>query len=454
MQFKLTSEFLDTLRESINTKDNIRTYDLIKDLHPADIAEILGECSSEEATFLYLLLDGEKAADVLTEMDDDDRQHLLDNLSTDELARHITENLDSDDAADMLMKLPGSKQDEILNKISDIEQASDIVDLLGYDENSAGGLMAKELIKVNENWDMMKCIREMRKQAEVVDELYYVYVVDDDNFLKGTVSLKKLIISRSNTKIKNIINTDVISVRADTKSDEVANIMEKYNLVSLPVVDQIGRLVGRITIDDVVDVIKEEAEKDYQLISGITEDIEPHDNALMHTRARLPWLFIGLLGGILGAQVISMFEENLKINPNIALFFPLIAAMGGNVGVQSSSIVVQGIAANIIDLQSIAKKLIKEILVALFNGSILSLLIFCYNLIFSDSFVLTITVSVALLAVIVFASVFGTFVPLVLHRFRIDPALATGPFITTVNDVMGIFIYLGIGRLFYSILQL
>jgi magnesium transporter len=399
-----------------------------------------------------LLLDGEIAADVLTEMQEDEREHLIKILSSEELAKHIVDNLDSDDAADMLMELPEEKQDEILKKISDIEQASDIVDLLGYDENSAGGLMAKELIKVNENWDIVKCIKEMRTQAEVVDELYYVYVVDDDELLKGTVSLKRLIISRSNAKIKNILNADVISVRTDTKSDEVTKIMDKYDLVSLPVVDQIGRLVGRITIDDVVDVIKEEAEKDYQMISGITEDIEPHDSAFMHTRARLPWLLIGLLGGILGAQVISLFEENLRIDPNIALFFPLIAAMGGNVGVQSSSIVVQGIAANIIDLQSTAKKLLKEFVVALFNGCILSALIFAYNLIFSDSFALTITVSVALLTVIMFASVFGTFVPLILHRFRIDPALATGPFITTVNDIMGIFIYLGIGRLFYSII--
>ncbi len=454
MPFKLTNEFLDTLKDYLNTKDSVQAYDLIKDLHPADIAEILGEFSSEDATSIYLLLDGEKAADVLTEMQDDEREHLINRLSSDELARHIVDNLDSDDAADMLMELPEEKQDEILNKISDIEQASDIVDLLGYDENSAGGLMAKELIKVNENWDIIKCIKEMRKQAEMVDELYYVYVIDDDDLLKGTVSLKRLIISRSNAKIKNILNDDVISVRTDTKSDEVAIIMQKYDLVSLPVIDQIGRLVGRITIDDVVDVIKEEAEKDYQMISGITEDIEPNDSALMHSRARLPWLLIGLLGGILGAQVISLFEENLRINPSIALFFPLIAAMGGNVGVQSSSIVVQGIAANIIDLQSTAKKLLKEFVVALFNGSILSILIFAYNLIFSDSFTLTITVSVALLAVILFASVFGTFVPIILNKFRIDPALATGPFITTVNDIMGIFLYLGIGRFFYTMLQL
>src|SRR4030042_2771082 len=283
MPFKLTNEFLETIRGHITVKDSVQTYDLIKDLHPVDIAEILRELTSEEAAFLYLLLDGEKAADVIIEMGDDEREHLIDRLSTDDLARHITDNLDSDDAADMLMELSEAKQDEILNKISDIEQASDIADLLGYDENSAGGVMAKELIKVNENWDMMKCIREMRKQAEVVDELYYVYVVDDDNLLKGTVSLKRLIISRSNAKIKNILNADVISVRTDTKSDEVASIMEKYDLVSLPVIDHIGRLVGRITIDDVVDVIMEEAEKDYQMISGITENIEHRDNALMHT---------------------------------------------------------------------------------------------------------------------------------------------------------------------------
>jgi len=451
MPFELTREYIELLKEVIKNEDNVSAHKMIMDLHPADVAEVFGEISNEEAKFLYILLDGEKAADVLIEMEEDDREDFLKILPGDLIAKKLIDKMDSDDAADVIGVLSEQQQEEILQSIGDVEQAGDIVDLLSYDEDTAGGLMAKELVKVNENWDMNKCMKEIRRQAEEIDELYYVYVVDNEDILKGTLSLKRLLVSRSNVKIKNIYNADVISVRTDTRSEEVANIMNKYDLVSLPVVDTIGRLLGRITIDDVVDVMREEAEKDYQLISGITQDVEPTDNAFLLTRARLPWLLIGLLGGILGAQVISVFEEDLKIDPNIALFFPLIAAMGGNVGVQSSSIVVQGIAANIIDLTSTARKLLKEISVALINGIILSGLCLVYNIIFKSSVELTITVSTALLAVIIFASVFGTFVPLALNRLKIDPALATGPFITTINDVMGLLIYLGIGRLFYDL---
>ena len=451
MPFKLTNEFIEELKKTLDLKDTDQAYKLVKELHPADLAEILGEFTDEEATFLYLLLDREMAADVLIEMEEDEREHLLNSLSTEDIANHIMENIESDDAADMLMELPEAKKDEVLKKISDIEQAGDIADLLGYDEDSAGGLMAKELIKVNENLNVDKSLKEIKKQAEEVDEFYYVYVVDNDNVLKGVISLKKLLISRANTKVRTIVNSDIISVRTDTSSEEVASIMQKYDLVSLPVIDQIGRLVGRITIDDVVDVIKEEAEKDYQMISGITEDVEPADNAFVHFRARIPWLLIGLFGGMLDTQVINLFGESIRINPSIVLFFPMIAAMGGNVGVQASSIVVQGIAANAIDLQSTGRKLLKELSIALLNGTILSSLIFVYNIFFSDSLLLSMTVSLALMAVILFASVFGTFVPLALNRFKIDPALATGPFITTVNDIMGIFIYLGIGRIVFSL---
>jgi magnesium transporter len=451
MPFNLTREYIEELKAVIANNDNSTAHEMIKDLHPADIAEVFGELTNEEARFLYILLDDEEAADVLIEMEEDDRESFLKILPADVIARQFIDKMDSDDAADLLGELSEQKKEQILQSISNVEQAGDIVDLLGYDEDTAGGLMAKELVKVNENWDMNKCMREIRRQAAEIDELYYVYVVDNEGILKGTLSLKRLLVSRSNAKIRNIYNSDVISVKTDTKSEEVANIMEKYDLVSLPVVDPIGRLIGRITIDDVVDIIKEEAERDYQLISGITKDVEPSDNAFLLTRARLPWLLIGLAGGILGAQVISMFEENLRIDPRIALFFPLIAAMGGNVGVQSSSIVVQGIAAKVIDLESMGRKLLKEISVALINGLILGSLILLYNLIFKSSLELTITVSTALLSVIIFASVFGTFVPLALNKLKIDPALATGPFITTVNDVMGLLIYLGIGRIFYNI---
>jgi magnesium transporter len=451
MDFKLTKEFVEKLQSLIQKKDDNSVLGMIEELHPVDIAEISRELEPDESKYFYNLLDYEVLADVLAELEEDERDKLLEEMPVEMIARKVIDNMESDDAADLLSELPEEKQEEILLKIEDLDQAGELVDLLSYDEDTAGGLMAKELIKVNVNWDIARCIREIKRQAEEVNEFYYVYVVDEDEMLLGTVSLKKLLIARPTTRIKNILNDDIISVKTDTPSEEVANIMKKYDLVSLPVVNTLGQLVGRITIDDIVDVIKEEAEKDYQLISGITEDVEHTDNIFILTRARLPWLIIGLTGGILGSLVISRHESELKISPEMALFFPLIGAMGGNAGVQSSAIVVQGIAAGTIDLQGIAGKLLKEFSVALINGLILSGLIFSYNLLFSDSFALTITVSIALFSVILFASVFGTFVPLILQRLKIDPALATGPFITTTNDIIGLSIYLAIGRIMYGI---
>lgn len=451
MPFELTREYVSELQEIISKKDDVLAFSKISDLHPADIAEIFTELEPGESRYLYNLLDSEKSADVLVELTEDERELFIDEMPGEEIARKVIDNMESDDAADLLGELSEEKQEEVLQSIEDLEQAGDIADLLSYDEDTAGGLMAKELIKVNEEWDVSRCIREIRKQANEVTEFYTVYVVDDDNMLIGMVSLKKMLISRASARIKNIMKTDIFSVKTDTPSEEVANIMKKYDLVTLPVIDTIGRLVGRITIDDVVDVIKEEAEKDYQLISGITEDVEHTDTVFVLTRARLPWLLIGLVGGILGSRVISMHESELQISPEMALFFPLIGAMGGNAGVQSSSIVVQGIAAGTIDLQGITGKVLKEFSVALINGIILSALIFLYNLIFSDSFALTATVSIALFSVILFASVFGTLVPLVLQKFNVDPALATGPFITTTNDIIGLSIYLVMGRLMYGV---
>lgn len=449
MQFELTKEFIDLLKDHIEKNDEVTVFEMVKDLHPADIAEIYDELNIDEARFIHVILDPEIAADVLVELEEDDRERFLKVLPSEVIAEFVNK-LDSDDAADVIGEFSEEKQEEVLSHIDDLEQAGDIVDLLNYDEDSAGGLMAKELITVNENWNIMTCLKEMRKQAADVDEIYYVYVIDDNNVLKGTLSLKKLLLSSSNKKIANIINTDVISVKTDTTSEEVANIMDKYDLVALPVIDQLGRLVGRITIDDVVDVIREEAERDYQLVSGITQDVESSDSAWMLTRARIPWLFIGLFGGIIAALVMGVYEVDLGVNPRMAFFIPLIAAMGGNVGVQSSSIIVQALASNSMGFEGIGRKLFKELGVAAINGIILSSVIFAYNYFFSNSFELTITVSAALFSVIVFASMFGTFVPMFLDKFKIDPALATGPFITTVNDIMGLFIYLMIGRAVFT----
>ncbi len=450
MQFELTREYINQLKAIIEQKNEAEAIVLLKDLHPADIAEIYDELNIDEAKFLYLLLDGDAAADVLAELEDDDRDRFIEALPAEVVARKFIDNMDSDDAADVIGGLPDEKQEEILSHIDDIEQAGDIVDLLHYDEDTAGGLMAKELVIVNENWTVLTCLRELSRQAEDIDEIYYVYVVDDDEVLKGTLSLKRMILSPTSTKISHIYQSNVKSVHTDDKAEEVAHIMEKYDLVAIPVVDSIGRLVGRITIDDVVDVIRDEAEKDYQMASGLSEDVESGDSILLQTRARLPWLLIGLLGGILAAVVISMHEEGLKLTPALAFFIPLITAMAGNVGVQSSAIVVQSIANNSLGFESLFSRLARELGGALINGLTCSLLLFFSTHFFTNnSMELTISVSVALFAVILFAAISGTVIPLMLNRAKIDPALATGPFITTLNDIVGLFIYLSIGACFY-----
>ena len=448
---EISREFVDELREAIKENNEQKALQLLTDFHAADIAELYRDLSIEEARYLYLLLDGERASDVLAELDEDDRGRFLEVLPGEVIAQKFIDNMDSDDAADVIGDLSEDKKQEILLHIEDLEQAGDIVDLLGYDEDTAGGLMAKEMIIVNENWTILTCLKELANQADAVDEVYYMYVIDNDRKLKGIVSLKQMLLSNNATKVKTIIEDDIIWVNTSTPGEEVAQIMEKYDLVAIPVVDSLGRLVGRITIDDIVDFIREEAERDYQMASGLTDEVEARDKVLYITRVRLPWLLIGLVGGIFGALVLGRFEGSLKVYPEMAFFIPLIAAMGGNVGIQSSAIIVQGLANNTLKGESTLKRLFKEFLVALFNGLILATLIFVYNFFVSDSFALTLTVSVALLSVIVFAALFGTFIPLILDRVKVDPALATGPFITTMNDIIGLFIYMVIGRVLYGV---
>ncbi len=451
MSIELTRTYIAELKTIIENKEDKAALEMMEQLHPADIAEIYENLSLNEAIYLYLLLDPELASDVLVELEEDEREALLNALPSDVIASQFIDHMDSDDAADVIGDLSEDKKQEVLLHIDDVEQAGDIVDLLSYDEDTAGGLMAKELIRVNENWGVATCIREMRKQAEDLDEIYYIYVVSDENMLLGILSLKALLLASASTIVKDIYNAEVRSVRTDTPSEEVAQIMEKYDLIVLPVIDSIGRLMGRITIDDVVDVIRDEAERDYQLASGITTDVETTDSPARLSRARLPWLMIGLLGGIIVAAVIGRFEEDIQINPEMAFFIPLIAAMAGNVGIQSSAIIVQGIASNSLGLERTSRKLGKELIVAILNGLILSGILFLYNFFINHNLALTFTVSTSLLVVIIFAALFGTLIPLLLHRLKFDPALATGPFITTSNDIMGLFIYFLMGRLLYNV---
>ncbi len=446
----MTKEFIETLIEIIEQGDEQKAIEIISPLHPADIADIYDQLNIDQAKFLYLLLDGETAADVLMQLDEDDRSKFLKVLPSEVIAQQFVDNMDSDDAADLIGELDEERKNEVLSHIIDVEQAGDIVELLHYDEDTAGGLMGKEFITVNENWSMPTCLKEMRKQAEEIDEIYYVYVINDNSLLTGVLPLKKMLLSPSVSKVKHIMDEEPIKVFSDMHSEQVAQVMEKYDLIALPVVDPIGRLVGRITIDDVVDVIREEAERDYQLASGLTEDVEVGDTVGRLTRARIPWLLIGLFGGIMAAMLLRTFEGEINLNPQLAFFIPLIAAMAGNVGIQSSAIVVQSIAAGTNDLNSVWKKVGKELGVALINASILSSILLVFNTFFSGNMALTYSVSISLFSVILFASIFGTLIPLTLNRFNIDPAVATGPFITTTNDIVGLLIYLKISTLFFA----
>ena len=449
MKFELTKDFISELNKRIENKDQKSIITMITDCHPADIAEILDELEFENTCSLFELLEDNIAADVLVELEDDLREELLKIHSPKEIAEEFVDNMDSDDAADIISELPENKKQEVLSHLEDQDLASDIVDLLNYDEDTAGGLMAKELIKVNSNWSVMRCVKEMRRQAEDVELVYTIYVVDNNNVLLGTLSLKRLLLTDSKAIISNIMKEDIIKVSATMNQEEVANTMNKYDLIVLPVVNDLNQLIGRITADDVMDIMKEEAEKDYQMASGISEDVESSDTVWEITRARLPWLLIGMIGGLFGAKVIGIFD--IEKNYQMAFFIPLIAAMGGNVGVQSAAIVVQSLAGGTNTLGNISQRLIKELGVALVNGIICSSIILLAAYLLGYSLLLSITVSIALLSVIIFAALFGTFIPLTLDKYKIDPALATGPFITTINDVLGLFIYFLIGQLILSI---
>jgi len=448
--FKLTEEFIAEIKQLIENHNDSGLESLLEGVHYADVAEIIDELKENEATYLIKLLDSDKTSDTLAELDEDIREAILSNLSTKEIAEEL-EELDTDDAADIVGELPDEIVQEVISEIEDKEHAKDIVDLLRYDEDSAGGLMAKELVKVRDIWNVQTCVKEMRAQAENVTRVHSIYVVDDDEKLIGRLSLKDLLTTPIDSPIRDVYTAKKVdSVKVTEKPEEVAKIMSKYDLEAIPVTDEIGRLVGRITIDDIVDVIKEEAEKDYQLAAGISQDVEADDNIWELTRARLPWLILGLFGGLGAAAIMVGFEEMIAEHAILFFFTPLIAAMAGNVGVQSSAIIVQGLAND--DLKgSIGNRLIKEILLALLNGIILAAILLIATWLWKGDFLTALAISVSLIAVIVVAGFIGTFTPLFLDKRGIDPAIATGPFITTSNDIFGILIYFWIAKLILGI---
>jgi len=450
IQFQLTDALLENVEALIsNTDDNALTT-LLNEFHYADIAEILDELNFEDAIYIIKLLDSETTSDILTELDDDVREKILENLSAKEIAEEV-EELDTDDAADIIAELPEERQEAVISQIEDEEHKAEIQELLTYDEDTAGGLMAKELVKVYATWTVAGCLRRIRGQAQEVTRVHSIYVVTKDEKLIGRLSLKDLIISKSDTKIAEIAKENVDYVNVNDDVEDVAKVMAKYDLEAIPVVDDEQTLLGRITIDDIVDVLKEEADKDYQLAAGITQDVEADDSIIELTRARLPWLFLGLLGGIGAFIIMEGFQEAFKGEAFILFFFtPLIAAMAGNVGVQSSAIIVQGLAND--DVKgSINSRLIKEMLLAALNGVILAIFLFLFIWILKQEVYTAFAISISLVAVIIVAGLIGTFVPLFLNKRGIDPAIATGPFITTSNDILGILLYFWIAKLILGI---
>ncbi len=442
---EFTEEYLHDIRRIIDSGDEAAARRELADLHPADIAELYQELDLAQAEFLFKLLDEDKAADVLMELDEDDRLKLLSDMPAEEIAKQI-DHLDTDDAVDLIQQLDEDERDEILSHIDDVEQAGDIIDLLKYDEDTAGGLMGTEMIVVNENWSMPECIKQMRLQAEDMDEIYYVYVVDNDYKLRGTFPLKKMLTHPSVSKIKHVMEPDPVCVKADTPIDDVALDFEKYDLVAMPVVDSIGRLLGRITVDDVMDQVREASERDYQLASGISSDVDADDTVLAQTKARIPWLLIGIASGLLASAILGSFENQLQAMTALALFIPIIGGTGGNVGVQASAIVVQGLANGTLEIKNFAKQLGKEILIGLLNATVMSAVVLGYTLLVlpHNDFAVTISVAVSLFMVVMFASILGTVVPLTLEKLHINPALATGPFIQISNDIVGLIIYVQI----------
>ena len=446
-QFKINDELISKIKKLIEDNNRDKLLSSLADIHYADLAEIFELLGTTEVIFLVKIFDKQKIADALAEIDEDLREIILEKLSAKEIAEKIVE-LDTDDATDVISELTEERQERVFSQIKDAELTDDIKELLKYDEDTAGGLMAKELVSVNENLSISKCLDEIRKQAKSVTRVHSIYVVDSKNRLKGRLSLKDVVTAKSRSKVRDIYIPNVDYVTVDQEGEDVAKIMSKYDLEAIPVTNKRKTLLGRITIDDIVDLIKDEAEKDYQLAAGISSEVEVNDSIFQLTKARLPWLFLGLLGGLGSVFILKDFEQimNQPDLRNLFFYTPLIAAMAGNVGVQSSAIIVQGLANDLVK-GSLLNRLFKEVGLSLINGFALSVILIIFGQIVNQDIYMSITIAGSMMGVIIIAALVGTFVPIILDKQGIDPAIATGPFITTANDIFGIFLFFYIAKI-------
>lgn len=450
---EFSQENIESIERLIDEGDRHAALREIRDYHPADIAELFQHLNLRQAEWLFDLIDdNEKKADVLMELDEEDRKKILENMDSEQIGGFI-DLLDTDDAVDLIQELDKDEREEVIQHIDDVEQAGDIVDLLKYDKDTAGGLMGTELIEVNENMSMPECISAMRRQAEDLDDIYNVYVVDNDQRLKGVLPLKKMVTHPSVSRIKHVMEREPVSVRTDTPIEDVAIDFEKYDLVAMPVVDSIGRLVGQITVDDVMDQVREQSERDYQLASGISSDVDAADSVWSQTKARLPWLLIGIIGGVVNSIILGGFEAQIATVAVLAIYIPLIGGTGGNVGVQSSAIVVQGLANGRLELKNAWAQIGREFVVSLLNAVVISAVCLGYVLLTQpNNYAVAAAVSASLFCLVIFATVFGCLVPLTLEKMHINPALATGPFIQITNDVVGLLIYVYLAKWFLTLL--
>lgn len=440
-QFELSKEYLESLRQGIEAEDLEFIRESLDGVNVADVAAILDELSLDESIYVLRILPGQLAADILIELDDSTLFRVLKEMKEEEISSFI-ELMDSDDGADILNLLPEKVREDVISHFKDQIKSDQILELLRYEEDTAGGIMAKEYIRANKNWNVVQTINEIRRQAENVEKIYSIYVVNNRQQLLGRVSLKKIVLAAEDTRIEDIYDDEVVSVPTHMDQEHVAEIMRKYDLESVPVVNSKNKLVGRITVDDILDVIREEADEDIQAMSGISDTVDEYDSVIKLTKARLPWLMIGIVGGLLGAGFIGFFEEGLSKVTALAFFIPLITATGGNVGIQSSSLVVQSLANKSAFDDSLWARFVKGLIVAIINGLILATFVFGVVVLFYHTEVaFAFVVSIALFSVVLLSSFMGTFTPIVLDRFGINPALASGPFITTANDLIGLAVY-------------
>lgn len=439
MTFELTQDYLDHIQAAIEARNVEFLRTEMADLFPADISGILDELEPESAHYLLSLLDKSVGAEIIANLDPTEQTNLLKLFSSEEIAPFINQ-MDSDDAVDILNQQPIQVREEVIGLLEDREQARFILDLLHYEDGVAGSLMQKELIRINVNLTVNACIEEIRQQAEDVENVYAVYVVDDAGKLLGLVSLKKIVLARKNAKIADIYDDDVVFVETYRPVAEVAEVMQKYDLDAIPVVNVQQRLLGRITIDDVVDVITEQAEEDIQVISGLSGEAEDDDSVWERSKVQLPWLVAGAVGSLLAATVINGFQSELGKVAALAAFIPIIGSTGGNVGIQTSSLILQSLTDTSGLSMTMAKRLLRTLMVAIINGLVVGLIAGVYTFIIGEPR-LFFVVATSLLSVVLLASFMGTVTPLVLNRVGINPAVASGPFITTANDLIGIGVY-------------